>query len=227
MQSASLIECLWHSKDSLICLAPYAYEPTWIYTFLISMMFLSAVGLPFPEEATLVTVGILAYMGMHPKLYPPPFPGAPHVHPETAAIVAFLAVFFADFIIYGIGRMFGRRIFDLKPIRAVLSEQNRVKIEEWTQKYGAYACGIFRFTPGLRFPGHLACGMLKFPAWKFALIDGVAAMISVPTQILLLAYYGEDILKFLRQFKIGLLAVLAVAAVYFIYKKFTAKKAEV
>lgn len=224
MQSASLIECLWHSKDSLICLAPYAYQPTWIYTFLVTMMILSAVGLPFPEEATLVTVGILAYMGMHPQQYPPPFPGAPHVDPESAAIVAFLAVFTADFIIYGIGRTFGRRIFDLKPIRAVLSEENRMKIEEWTQKYGAYACGIFRFTPGLRFPGHLACGMLKFPAWKFALIDGIAAMVSVPTQIMLLAYYGEDILKFLRQFKIALLCVLAVVAIYFLYKKYILKK---
>lgn len=224
MQSATLIECLWHSKDSLICLAPYAYQPTWIYTFLITMMILSAVGLPFPEEATLVTVGILAYMGMHPQQYPPPFPGAPHVDPESAAIVAFLAVFSADFIIYGIGRTFGRRIFDLKPIRAVLSEENRMKIEEWTQKYGAYACGIFRFTPGLRFPGHLACGMLKFPAWKFGLIDGIAALVSVPTQIMLLAYYGEDILKFLRQFKIALLCVLAVVAIYFLYKKYVLKK---
>ncbi|MCC2679687.1 MAG: dedA protein [Pseudobdellovibrio sp.] len=227
MQSASLIECLWQSKDSLICLAPYAYQPTWIYTFLITMMVLSAVGLPFPEEATLVTVGILAYMGMHPKQYPPPFPGAPHVDPESAAIVAFLAVFSADFIIYGIGRMFGRKIFDLKPIKAVLSEENRVKIEEWTQKYGAYACGIFRFTPGLRFPGHLACGMLRFPAWKFGLIDGIAALVSVPTQILLLAYYGEDILKFLRQFKIALLCVIAVGVCYLLYKKYFAKKAEV
>ena len=223
MQS-SLIECLWHSKDSLTCLAPYAYEPTWIYIFLVSMMVFSAVGLPFPEEATLVSVGLLAYMGMNPEIFPPPFAGAPHVNPRTAAVVAFFAVFMSDFIICSIGRFFGRKIFDLKPVKSVLSEENRLRIEDWTQKYGAYACGIFRFTPGLRFPGHLACGMLRFPAWKFALIDGIAALISVPTQILLLAFYGEVILKFLKQFKIALLCVFVIAILFFLYKRYFAKK---
>lgn len=220
----SLISCLWHSKDTLMCLTPYAYEPNWVYAFIVIMMLLSAVGLPLPEEATLVSVGVLAYMGGHPQLYPPPFPGAPHVDAKTAAAISYAAVFMADFLIYGMGRFFGRRIFELKPVRSVLSEENRTRIEEWTQKYGAYACGIFRFTPGVRFPGHLACGMLKFPAWKFGLIDGIAALISVPSQILLLAYFGEPILKFLRQFKIVLAVLLLGAAIYFLVKRWRAKK---
>ncbi len=220
----SLLHCLWTSKETLSCLAPYAYEPTWIYVFLIAMMLLSAVGLPFPEEATLLSVGFLAYMGLNPEQFPPPFPGAPHVNPNSAAIVAFFAVFASDFLIYGIGRFFGRKIFDLKPMKAVLSEQNRIRIENWTQKYGAYACGIFRFTPGVRFPGHLACGMLKFPAWKFALIDGIAALISVPTQILLLAHFGQPILRFLKQFKLVVLAVLVILLCVFLYRKYLLKR---
>lgn len=224
MMQLTLVECLINSKDTLVCLIPYAYQPTWIYTFLIVMMLLSSIGLPFPEEATLVSVGLLAYMGINPHLYPPPFPGAPHVHPHTAAVVAFLAVFLSDFLIYTIGRVFGRRIFEWKPVKSVLSEENRKRIEDWTQKYGAYACGIFRFTPGLRFPGHLACGMLRFPAWKFALIDGIAALVSVPTQILLLAYYGDTILKFFKQFKIVLLCLFVVVLAYILYSKYRAKK---
>jgi membrane protein DedA with SNARE-associated domain len=227
MLDESLVHCLVHSKDTLMCLTPYAYEPMWVYVFTVLMMLLSAVGLPLPEEATLVSVGVLAYMGSHPGTYPPPFPGAPHVEAHTAAVVAFIAVFLSDFVIYAIGRFFGRKIFDWRPVRSVLSEENRTRIEEWTQKYGAYACGIFRFTPGLRFPGHLACGMLKFPAWKFALIDGTAAAISVPTQIILLAYYGESILKFLKQFKLVVLGVLICVGLYLLYRKFIAKKAAV
>ena len=223
----SLIQCLWHSKDTLMCLTPYAYEPTLIYSFLVLMMLLSSVGLPFPEEATLVSVGLLAYMGTNPQLYPPPYEGAPHINPKTAATVAFFAVVFSDTLIYTIGRVFGRKIFVWKPIQSVLSEENRIKIEAWTHKYGAYATGIFRFTPGLRFPGHLACGMLKFPLWKFMLIDGIAALISVPTQILLLAYYGETILKFFKQFKIVLVVLFAVVVLYFLYKRYMAKKATV
>jgi len=61
--------------------------------------------------------------------------------------------------------------------------------------------------------------MLRFPAWKFGLIDGIAAMISVPTQILLLAHYGEAILGFLKQFKLFVLCLLAIALLMFVYKK--------
>lgn len=224
MQDSSLISCLWHSKDTLMCLTPYVYQPTWVYAFICTMMILSSIGLPIPEEATLVSVGILAFMGRHPDLYPPTLAGDRPVDPQTAAIISFFAVFSADFLVYGMGRMFGRRIFEWKPVRSVLSEENRTRIEEWTQKYGAYACGIFRFTPGLRFPGHLACGMLRFPAWKFGLIDGTAALISVPTQILLLAHYGAPILKFLGQFKKILFLLLLIVGIYLLVKKLRTKK---
>lgn len=212
------MQCLLNNSDKLVCLAPYAYQPGWIYFFLVMMMLLSAVGLPLPEEVTLVSVGILAYMGNNPDKFPPPFAGAPHVHPTTAAIVAFLAVFCSDFLIYGIGRFFGPKVFEWRPIKRVINEEGRLKIERWTQKYGALACGIFRFTPGVRFPGHLVCGMVKFPAWKFALVDGIAAGISVPTQILILAHYGESILGALKQFKMVLLAVLVVVGLIYLYR---------
>lgn len=218
------MSCLLHNADKLTCLAPYAYEPMWIYFFLVIMMLLSAVGLPLPEEVTLVSVGILAYMGSHPAKYPPPFEGAPYVHATTAAIVAFFAVFLSDFLIYGIGRYFGPKVFSWGPVKRFISEENRVRIESWTSKYGALACGIFRFTPGIRFPGHLACGMVRFPAWKFGLVDGIAAAISVPTQILLLAHFGEEILGAFKKFKIVILALLAVLAVIYIYKKYKSHK---
>jgi len=198
--------------------ASYAYEPGLVYTLLVSMMILSAFGLPFPEEVTLLAVGFLAYMGANPDLFPPPYPGAPYVHVTTASIIAFVAVFAADFLIYGIGRIAGPKVLAWKPIRKVLSENTMKKVEDWTRKYGAYACGIFRFTPGVRFPGHLACGILKFPVWKFALIDGIAALISVPTQIYLVAHYGGQILQGLQKFKLIVLGIAVVVALVLLYR---------
>lgn len=218
------VQCLMSHTSTFVCLSEYAYEPQWIYFFLIVMMLLSAVGLPFPEEVTLVSVGILAYIGANPDKYPPPFEGAPHVNPTTAAIVAFFAVLLSDFLIYCIGLYFGPKVFKWKPIQKVMSEESRQKIEAWTGKYGALACGIFRFTPGLRFPGHLACGMVKFPMWKFLLVDGIAALISVPTQILLFAHYGEHIYGAFQKSKYIILGVLLTLAVFYIYKKMKNKK---
>ncbi len=218
------VTCLIHNSDKLTCLAEYAYQPQWVYFFLVTMMLLSSVGLPLPEEVTLVSVGILAYMGSNPDKFPPPYPGAPHVHATTAAIVAFFAVFFSDFLIYCLGRFFGVKIFNWGPVKKVITPDVRKKIETWTNKYGIFACGVFRFTPGVRFPGHLACGMGKLPLWKFVLVDGIAAAISVPTQILLLAHFGSEILGVFKQFKFFILIVLAIVGCVYLYKKWKSSK---
>ncbi|MGE5087324.1 MAG: DedA family protein [Bacillota bacterium] len=204
-------------------MSQFAYQPGTVYIALLGMMLLSAIGLPLPEEVTLISVGVLAFMGAHPQHFPPPYPGAPVVNVHTAAIIAFFAVFFSDFLIYTIGRVFGRKLLYHPRVHRMFPPHLMKRVEEWTHKYGTYACGIFRFTPGIRFPGHLACGMLHFPAWKFLLIDGIAALISVPTQIYLLAHYGEPILNKLRQFKLVVFAVIAVLLVYFLFKKIREK----
>lgn len=200
-------------------MSQFAYQPGIVYAALVGMMLLSSVGFPLPEEVTLISVGILAFMGAHPQHFPPPYPDAPVVSVHMASIIAFTAVVCSDFLIYVIGRVFGRKLLYHPRVHRFFPEHLMQKVEAWTHKYGAYACGIFRFTPGLRFPGHLACGMMQYPAWKFIVIDGVAALISVPTQIYLLAQYGEPILNKLRQFKMVLLVVLALVAVYFLIKK--------
>jgi len=200
-------------------LSQYAYQPELVYAALVGMMFMSAIGLPLPEEVTLVSIGVLAFMGANPQHFPPPFEGAPVVNVHTAAIIAVLAVFGSDFLIYMVGTIWGRRVLNTAFMKRIISPEMMNKVEAWTRKYGAYACGIFRFTPGIRFPGHLACGMMHFPIWKFALIDGIAVLISVPTQIYLLAIYGEPIIKRLHQFKMVLFGVIGIILIAFLAKK--------
>lgn len=199
--------------------AQFAFEPTKVYFGICFMMLASAVGLPLPEEVTLVSVGFLAFMGSRPDLFPPPFAGAPVVNVHEAAAISFLAVFCADFLIYFIGRKWGRKILYHQKLRRFFSEEAIKKVESWTKKYGNFAVFVFRFTPGVRFPGHLASGMLHFSPWKFAMIDGLAALISVPTQVYLLALYGKEILSVIHKFKIILFSILLIILIYFIIKK--------
>lgn len=200
-------------------LSQFAYQPHYVYFGIFAMMLASSVGFPIPEEVTLVSVGVLAYMGAHPDKFPPPYPGAPVVNVHEAAWFAFFAVVLCDFLIYWIGRKYGRRILTHPRMKRFVSDENLQKVESWTKKYGAFAVFIFRFTPGVRFPGHLACGMLRYHPWKFLSIDALAAGISVPTQIYLLAFYGEPILKFLREFKLVLFSVIGVLLVVWIARK--------
>lgn len=198
----------------------FAYQPNMVYLGVVFMMVASALGFPMPEEVTLVSVGFLAFMGSRPDLFPPPFPGAPVVNVHEAAFISFLAVFGSDFLIYFVGRKWGRKILYHPRARKLISEASIQRVENWTKKYGNFAVFVFRFTPGVRFPGHLATGMLKFSAWKFALIDGLAALVSVPTQIYLLAHYGKEILVYFSRFKMIVLAIGAVALIIFLFRKY-------
>ena len=61
--------------------------------------------------------------------------------------------------------------------------------------------------------------MTHFPFLKFIAIDGLAILISVPTQVLLANHFGEHILGIIKKFKLVLFSVIALVALYFLFKK--------
>lgn len=193
----------------------YAYQPMYVYGFIVCFMLASSIGLPVPEELVLISAGLVAHMALTPDKYPPPYPGAEGVDVVTLCIVSFLAVLFSDSLVFFIGKYFGGRIIKTKFFQKQVAGDGFNKINTFFQKYGGLACGIFRFTPGLRFPGHLSCGLLGIPIWKFLAIDIVAAGLSVPTQVYFVATYGDVILDKLAEFKMIVLG-LAVA-VFFVW----------
>lgn len=200
--------------------ASYAYKPFYVYGGLFFFMYASAFGLPLPEEIVLVSCGFLAFMAMHPDLAPPPEVGAHPVNPNVLSLVALLAVVSSDVIIWYLGKHFGKRIFKIAWVQKFLPPDRLEKVREWSHRYGFWASGIFRFTPGLRFPGHLFCGMVGIPLWKFLAVDGTAALLTVPTQILLIAHYGDSILKYFKEFKLAVLVVIVVSAVVFFVRRY-------
>jgi membrane protein DedA with SNARE-associated domain len=203
--------------------APFAYQPTQVYLFVVFFMTASSFGLPIPEELTLITVGLVANMAQHPEIYRPPYPGAPGIDTLTLCIVCFFAVFLSDLLVFFIGKFFGAKIIKSKFFQKQFAGNGFDKINLWFQKYGGWACGIFRFTPGVRFPGHLSCGFLGIPLWKFAAIDGLAALVSVPTQVYLISTYGRVFLGYLKEFKTYILITAAIAFTFWLVKKVYAK----
>jgi membrane protein DedA with SNARE-associated domain len=202
----------------------YAYAPYLVYGAICVFMMLSAFGLPLPEEVVLISAGFVGYMSLHPTKYPPPYEGAQSVNVYVLAVVSFIAVMASDYMIYALGRMFGPRLFRMKWFSRFVSESALDRIRGWSQKYGSWAVVLFRFTPGLRFPGHLMCGATGLPRWKFLAIDSIAAGLSVPTQILLVSFYGQVILDNLARFKMYLFAALASAFVIFMVTKFLRRR---
>ncbi|MCX6128543.1 MAG: DedA family protein [Proteobacteria bacterium] len=201
-------------SDLLGWFTQYAYQPLLIYAAIFLLMVASGFGLPAPEEITLVSAGLVCYIGSRPDLYPAPSPGAVPANAYVAASVAFFSVVFSDCLVFYLGRRLGGRF-----LRSPYTARFRTRMDEvsrWTKRYGMWAAGAFRFTPGLRFPGHFACGMMGLSSLKFVAVDATAAAISVPTQVLLVAFYGETILIYFRQFKIVLAVLIGLGLVFYL-----------
>lgn len=190
-----------------------------VYMAIFGMMLLSGFGLPVPEEVYVVSAGILAYMGANPELFPPPFPNAPVVNGYEVAAVTLFSVIFADFLVFSIGRSFGRKIIARPRFQKIFTEAVMNRINGWLKKYGILAAFIFRFTPGVRFPAHILLGMASFSAWQFLLVDALAGLISVPTQILLIYHFGEPILHAMHKFKLAIAALLLAALIVYLIRQ--------
>lgn len=188
-----------------------AYMPWKVYLACVVLLLLSSFGLPVPEEVTLLSAGFMAYVGRTPEQFPPPADGSV-VDAWLLAGICTAAVFLSDILIYGIGRRLGPSVRESRLGRLV-PLKTWVRAEDWTERHGGKVCWVFRFMPGIRFPGHLTCGVVKLPFWQFCLADGLATLVSVPTQILLIAYHGDVVVSLLRRFKIGFVTILIVLAV--------------
>ncbi len=210
-----------------IWLSQYAYQPWVIYPAITLLFLLCSFGLPLPEEVVIISVGILAYMAQHPTQFPPP-PGVDHqiarIDIIEAAVITFLGVYLSDVLVYALGKKYGRRLMDFPLTKRLITPTAIEKIEKWIKKYGVLAAGFFRFTPGLRFPGFWTCGMGGLPLWKFLLVDGIAALISVPTQVILVANYGETILDFIKQVKVILFSLIIFGVFIYFLRRFMQSK---
>ncbi len=202
----------------------YVYYPYSIYGGILLFMLASGFGLPIPEEVVLVSAGIIGYLSLNPSdALPPPYPGAPTVDVYVLAAVALFSVLFADFLIYTLGKRFGPRFFRTKFFSRLMTPERMSRAQSWVKKYGYFTVFIFRFTPGVRFPGHLMCGAMGLSPYKFVAVDSFAALISVPTQVLLVSFYGEAILHYMKEFKIILFSLFAIAGLFFLLRHFARK----
>jgi membrane protein DedA with SNARE-associated domain len=212
--------------------AQYAHSPFLIYTIVSAMMLLASFGLPLPEEVTIVSLGLLVHMGANPAKYPPPV-GVEYspLNVYTAMIVCFLAVIISDSIVFYLGKKFGDSPIFQKLFKRYLGENSLEKSRVMVHKHRFIVPAIFRFTPGIRFPGHLSCGMMGISFWTFLLTDGVAALLSVPTQVYLFSHYGEVILSTMKEVKYYFFIIaLASLAIYLSIKlkqKYFGKKVPV
>jgi membrane protein DedA with SNARE-associated domain len=163
------------------------------------LLLICGLGVPLPEDITLISAGILSALGS--------------VSLWGAMVAGFFGVIVGDAFMFSLGRVYGRRAFQLPVIRTIMTPKRIALAERKVIRNSKFICFTARFLPGLRSPIFLTSGILGVRAVTFFLLDGFAAMISVPLWILAGRWFGEnleDALKFAERAQMTLLVFLVV-----------------
>jgi len=181
------------------------------YIAVFGILILCGFGLPIPEDITLVSGGVISGLDL--------------ANPHTMCIVGLAGVLIGDSTMFLAGRIFGYRIQRIRTFRRILSPRRFSQIQRKFKKYGLSLLFVARFLPGLRSPIFLVAGMSRrIPYHTFILMDGFAAIISVPIWVYL-GYFFADNLDLLMEYVhdvqklIYLILALIVIVVLVVYLK--------
>ncbi|NBX17426.1 MAG: DedA family protein [Proteobacteria bacterium] len=177
-------------------------------------------GLPIPEDISLVAGGIIS--GLHfTKL-------------STMIVTGMAGVLIGDGIVFTIGRFFGQRVFSLPLISKLMTPDRFIMVQSKFTKYGNWVLFAARFMPGLRTPIFLTAGASRKVSFlRFFILDGAAALISVPVWVYL-GYLGADNREWLMQMvkrgqtlTYGIIGLaLIVAIIIFLVRRRTQKQCQ-
>lgn len=166
--------------------------PEVLIGLMVVILLACGLGLPMPEDIILVTTGYLAYNGLLDFR----FEFIPKGHPQGLYLgiaCTLFGVLGGDLIIFSLGRKFGQKILDFRPLRKIATRERIEAAEYYFEKYGARFVFVGRFMAGVRAPMFLTAGILKLNFRTFILYDGTAALISVPLLVWVGFHFGEDI----------------------------------
>jgi len=193
------------------------------YLAMFGILFLCGMGLPIPEEVTLVGSGLLVGWGEAEILW--------------ASVACVLGILAGDSIIFGLGHHYGRRFLLSQPMRFLLPPRRQVKVANFFAKHGSKAVFFARFVAGVRIGVYAYAGSQRMNWLKFLCLDLLGAIISGPTSIYIGSLFARQVglnreeafrnaLQVARRFGHWLLlAVLLAIAVFVLFRLFRRRRA--
>ncbi|MBN2295435.1 MAG: DedA family protein [Pirellulales bacterium] len=176
------------------------------YLGIIAILVLTGTGMPIPEEVPVIAAGLLSANGQ--------------LDPWLAFFACLAGALGGDCVMYWIGRHFGRNVVREHPWWAHFVNPDReAQLERTLQDHDWKVFFFARFLVGIRSPVYLAAGVLRVPFRRFIMIDLVCATAVIGTFFGLSFYFGETIVRWIRNAEYTLtgIVVLAVAIVAGIY----------
>ena len=135
------------------------------YLGLVLLLILGTLGLPFPEDAILVSTGALVAQEV--------------IEPFPAFLVVGCTLLFTDLFLYSVGRKYGRRLVEHRVFQKRISSDRLSKLENQFARYGSLVVFFGRLLPGLRAQIFLVAGVLRMHRALFLVTDAVSAALTM------------------------------------------------
>lgn len=170
------------------------------YIAVLLALLVCSLGVPLPEDITLVAGGIIAGLG--------------YANVHLMALLAFCGVLGGDLMMFGMGYFFGDSLLKRWPMKRLVTPKRYALVQENFNQYGNRVLFTSRFLPGMRAAVFVTAGLShRVSVWRFLLLDGLAALISVPAWVYL-GYFGanneEWLLKWLHRGQASLWLLLSI-----------------
>ena len=141
------------------------------YLAMFGILLMCGIGLPVPEEVTLLGSGLLVGWGEADFL--------------LASMACVLGILMGDSVIFGLGHHYGQRFLDSRPMHLLLPPGRQIKVQQFFNKHGSKALFLARFFPGVRIGVYAYAGSQRVAWSRFITLDFLGTLISGPTSILI------------------------------------------
>ena len=173
------------------------------YFAVFFVLLICGFGVPIPEDITLVAGGVISGLG--------------YTNEHWMFVVGMAGVLTGDATMFLLGRFYGNTLLQWPLVARVVTPERFVAVQAKFEKYGVWVLFVARFLPGLRSPIFITAGVTRrVPFWRFLLMDGLAALISVPVWVYLgfLGASNRDwLLTWVHRGQTGLLGLIGVSVV--------------
>jgi membrane protein DedA with SNARE-associated domain len=180
------------------------------YATIFGVLVACGLGLPLPEDISLIMGGYLAFSGA--------------VKLPVMMAVGFVGILAGDSLIYLAGRRVGDRVAGGRGFFArIVTPEKRARVEKLFQGHGEKIVMLARFLPGVRAVTYFTAGSARMRYLHFIFFDGLAALASAPLLVYLGYRFGgelELLAKKVRDGQIAVIAVIVAALVgYFLFRR--------
>lgn len=119
-----------------------------------------------PEDIVLVVAGMLAQDDGRFWL--------------PTAVLMYVGVLSGDAVIFFLGRRYGTKLLAWQGTHHLFPPPKQARVQRLFDRHGSIVLLLARFLPGLRAPIYSTAGAMRVSFSKFLLLDGLAALVSVP-----------------------------------------------